>query len=357
MLYVTLPSLVWLIDGAIGQTPRCEPQRRRRGDPGPRHGRRQPSAGGSGLAISSRGCSGSAKRFLSRRRSLRLLCPSPSPYCPRVLRSFTRSAAGLASAGFWRPGPSRVLVLALALVGHGIGRAGTCLTRLSLERAGLCADLSAVADAKRRPFRHLRADPGRRRVCWRPPSCCWPRRRPAQRDGAAAAWRWRWARCRLLASAAWGHLRLAGAPAAMVPGVKIRIVQPSVPQREKWRPENQERIFLDHLAAVGQQCRGPPRRPGRHHARDLAGGGDAVPAARSPGSPRGHRTPLAARNPFDRRCDCAPSRPRRGQRQPGAIFNSLLVFGDGGSLPCRLRQDPSRALWRVPAVAGGAGGR
>ena len=33
----------------------------------------------------------------------------------------------------------------------------------------------------------------------------------------------------------------------MVPGVKIRIVQPSVPQREKWRPENQARIFLDHL--------------------------------------------------------------------------------------------------------------
>ncbi len=34
---------------------------------------------------------------------------------------------------------------------------------------------------------------------------------------------------------------------ATVPGVKIRIVQPSVPQRDKWRPENQERIFFDHL--------------------------------------------------------------------------------------------------------------
>jgi apolipoprotein N-acyltransferase len=28
----------------------------------------------------------------------------------------------------------------------------------------------------------------------------------------------------------------------------VRIVQPSVPQREKWRPENQRRIFDDHLA-------------------------------------------------------------------------------------------------------------
>jgi apolipoprotein N-acyltransferase len=27
----------------------------------------------------------------------------------------------------------------------------------------------------------------------------------------------------------------------------VRIVQPSVPQREKWRPENQRRIFDDHL--------------------------------------------------------------------------------------------------------------
>lgn len=30
--------------------------------------------------------------------------------------------------------------------------------------------------------------------------------------------------------------------------VRVRIVQPSVPQREKWRPENQRAIFDDHLA-------------------------------------------------------------------------------------------------------------
>ena len=45
-----------------------------------------------------------------------------------------------------------------------------------------------------------------------------------------------------------GQVRLALAPQTTVPGIKIRIVQPSVPQREKWRPENQARIFLDHLA-------------------------------------------------------------------------------------------------------------
>ncbi|MBY0560217.1 apolipoprotein N-acyltransferase [Hyphomicrobium sp.] len=37
-------------------------------------------------------------------------------------------------------------------------------------------------------------------------------------------------------------------PQAFVPGVKLRIVQPSVPQREKWMSEYQRRIFDDHIA-------------------------------------------------------------------------------------------------------------
>jgi apolipoprotein N-acyltransferase len=49
------------------------------------------------------------------------------------------------------------------------------------------------------------------------------------------------------AGAVAGQARLAMAKTEMVPGVEIRIVQPSVAQREKWRPENQARIFQDHL--------------------------------------------------------------------------------------------------------------
>jgi len=41
-----------------------------------------------------------------------------------------------------------------------------------------------------------------------------------------------------------------------VPGVKIRIVQPSVPQREKWRPEHQARFFKDHLDLSGTDPQG-----------------------------------------------------------------------------------------------------
>ena len=46
---------------------------------------------------------------------------------------------------------------------------------------------------------------------------------------------------------AYGAWRLS-APEAFVSGVKMRIVQPSVPQREKWRAEFQRKIFDDHVA-------------------------------------------------------------------------------------------------------------
>jgi len=45
----------------------------------------------------------------------------------------------------------------------------------------------------------------------------------------------------------YGGWRLA-VPEAFLPDVKLRIVQPSVPQREKWMAEYQRRIFNDHIA-------------------------------------------------------------------------------------------------------------
>src|SRR5438105_3851425 len=51
----------------------------------------------------------------------------------------------------------------------------------------------------------------------------------------------------LAAMALLGQIRLALGIQTTVPDIKIRLVQPSVPQREKWRPENQARIFPDHL--------------------------------------------------------------------------------------------------------------
>ncbi|MCA3560805.1 MAG: apolipoprotein N-acyltransferase [Aestuariivirga sp.] len=45
----------------------------------------------------------------------------------------------------------------------------------------------------------------------------------------------------------WGDWRLAGASGALVPGVVIRIVQPNLPQEEKWREDNARQIFDDLL--------------------------------------------------------------------------------------------------------------
>jgi apolipoprotein N-acyltransferase len=51
----------------------------------------------------------------------------------------------------------------------------------------------------------------------------------------------------LLALWLFGTWRLSDASEENVPGVKLRIVQPSILQREKWQPEFQGRIFAEHL--------------------------------------------------------------------------------------------------------------
>lgn len=65
----------------------------------------------------------------------------------------------------------------------------------------------------------------------------------------------RWAGLRALAVtgvplvvlAGYGWVRLATAPEGAAEGVRLRIVQPSVPQREKWMAEKQASIFQEHL--------------------------------------------------------------------------------------------------------------
>lgn len=46
----------------------------------------------------------------------------------------------------------------------------------------------------------------------------------------------------------WGAVRLAAPVAADVDGVRMRLVQPSIAQDEKWRPERQREFFDRHLA-------------------------------------------------------------------------------------------------------------
>ncbi len=46
----------------------------------------------------------------------------------------------------------------------------------------------------------------------------------------------------------WGWLRIPDGPWPDVPGVRLRLVQASVPQREKWAPANRPHELLDHIA-------------------------------------------------------------------------------------------------------------
>ncbi|CAN5373283.1 apolipoprotein N-acyltransferase [soil metagenome] len=52
----------------------------------------------------------------------------------------------------------------------------------------------------------------------------------------------------LPALAVWGEMRLAGAGGETVPGVRLRIVQPNIPQNEKWRDGNARAIFEKLIA-------------------------------------------------------------------------------------------------------------
>jgi apolipoprotein N-acyltransferase len=135
----------------------------------------------------------------------------------------------------------------------------------------------------------------------------------------------------LLVAGALGRARLAYAASDTVPGVKIRIVQPSVPQREKWRPENWARFFQDHLDLSGRNPAGTTDR--------LAGITHVVwPEAAMPFPPLDTPHALAAIGNLlpegtaliagATRIEWAAGAPKRPRR----FFNSLLVFGKGGLL-------------------------
>src|SRR5690606_15396352 len=135
----------------------------------------------------------------------------------------------------------------------------------------------------------------------------------------------------LLAAGALGRARLASAASETMPGVKIRIVQPSVPQRQRMRPENWGRLFRDHLTLSNHDPAG--RRdnlrgvthvlwpevampfPTLEHPEALAAIGEMLPEG---------TLLISGALRVDRKTADANGRPR--------AFNSLLVLGKGGSL-------------------------
>ncbi len=64
----------------------------------------------------------------------------------------------------------------------------------------------------------------------------------------------------LPASFAWGLLRLDSTEGSAAPGITLRIVQPNIPQSDKWRGDNMEKIFQS-LLKLSAQPAGPYGEP------------------------------------------------------------------------------------------------
>lgn len=233
VLFLTLPALVWLLDGAA------------RSD-GRRTAAWRAAAGGwwFGFGYFLPGLFWIGEAFLVEADKFGWLLPFAVTLMPAGLALFWAGAAAMAVLA-WRPGLGRVLLLALALgaaewlrghvlTGFPWNVLGYALTWpvVLMQSAGLLGiyGLTLVAVPVFGAPLVMLADAGRA-----------SRGRVAL--GALAV-----AGVPLALLLAYGTLRLAAAPAGTVDGVTLRLVQPSVPQREKWRPDRQAAIFQDHLA-------------------------------------------------------------------------------------------------------------
>jgi apolipoprotein N-acyltransferase len=328
ILYLTLPCLIWLLDGASAQAAALRPA------PSGAAAlcwrvRAAAAVGwwfGFGYFVAGLYWVGAA--FLVEADQFAVLLPLAVILLPAGLALFYALAAGL-SMLFWRTGPWRVLALALALSAMEYAR-GHLFTGFPWNVLGyaLTYPLSLMQSAALLGIYGLTLIG---LLSWAGPLVLLAEAAPGARGRGTRRLALVLALAPVLALALWGHLRLAAAPAAALPGVKLRIVQPSVPQREKWRPENQEGIFLDHLSLSASNAAGLPD--------GLAGITHVIwPEAAMPFLPVDHP---AARAAIGRllspgavliagglRAETAPAGVPQGRR----IYNSLLAFGPGGSV-------------------------
>lgn len=309
VLFITFPLLVWLIDA-----------RKSRGQTF--------SAGwwfGFGYFFFNLFWIGEA--FLVEAEKFAVLLPFAITILPAGLAVFW-GAAALAAKSYWHPGLSRVFALTVALSvaewlrghvltglpwnvpGYALTGSDALMQSASLAGAyGLTVLAIAIFAA---PLAFL-AGGGKART-------------------AVAA-----AVLPFLALWLFGTVRLLHAgDEGFVPGVKLRIVQPSVKQRDKWRPGLQGQIFAEHLGLSRTDATG--------RVDDLAGVTHVLwPEAAMPFLPLEHPEALEAIGELlgqnrtliagglrldDARDENGVLLPR--PRQKG--FNSLMAFGAGGTL-------------------------
>ncbi len=330
VLFLTFPVLVWLIDAAVALDAKTlSPADSRRGW---RRWLVTPAARAAGSAwwfafgYFLAGLFWIGEAFLVEAEKFAVLMPFAVMLMPAGLALFWAAAAAVAAV-VWQPGWQRILALALALSvaewlrGHIltgfpwniIGYALTyplplmqAVTVFGIYGLTLVAILVFAAPAV------LLADA----------DGALPRRDGALVAGIVGV-------VPLVAMVSWGHLRLGSPPLEDRTGPLVRIVQPSIPQREKWRPENQERIFSDHLKLSAQSPAGID--DGARGIRLIVWPEAAMPflPLNSPGALAAIGRLLPAGTTLVsgalRLEEAAPG--SGGKRR---VFNALLAFGEGG---------------------------
>ncbi len=322
ILWITLPALVWLIDAAI--------ERGTQASTGRWYARPPAVAVAEigwwfGFGYFLAGLFWIGEAFLVEAKVFAVLMPFAVLLMPAGLALFYAAATALA-APFWRTGIYRVLALAVSLSamewlrGHVLSGFPWNVLGYALTHPVSLMQSAAVFGIYGLTLIAV--------LVFTLPPVLW----------CEAPWRRRMALgialLPLLIASAAGHIRLARAMPATVPGVKIRIVQPSVPQRDKWRPENQQRIFFDHVDLSRRDATGT--------LDNLVGITHVVwPEAAMPFLPLDTPEALAAIGELLPEGTVLITGALRAERAPPesprlrTFFNSLLVFGRGGLLLTR----------------------
>ncbi len=319
VLFLSIPILVWLIDDAASR-------------PGTARDRAWAAAVGGwwfGFGYFLFGLFWIGEAFLVEADKFGWLLPFAVTLMPAGLALFWAGAAAVA-VFLWRPGFERLLVLALVIAaaewlrGHVLtgfpwNVLGYALTWpvVMMQSAGLLGiyGLTLVAVPVFAAPLVLAADAPRAR-----------RRRAGMLALATTG-------VPILLLLAYGAIRLSTAPDGSVDGVKIRVVQPSIPQREKWMPAKQGAVFQEHLALSATDPEGKRD--------DLAGITHVVwPEAAMPFLPLEHPEALEAIGvmlPDGAFLLTGALRREGAGTHDGALtlqraYNSLMVFDGSGAL-------------------------
>lgn len=241
LLWLTMPVLVWLIDGSVGS---LEQGRMRRWRPAFATG----WWFGFGYFLASLWWLGNA--FLVEADVFAWVLPLAIIGLPAGLALFWGLAAVLARA-MWSDDWRRIFSLAAAF-GIMEWLRGTILTGFPWNAIGyaLTAGEVMMQSASLIGIYGLNVLAV---IVFAAPATVFPGPEKGRRPVAVAAL----AILLMAILGLYGFLRLSNADQAVVDGVRLRLVQPSIAQADKWNPENKERIFRSYLALSQDAALGP----------------------------------------------------------------------------------------------------